>query len=82
MILPPFALPIVNKQGLMEQHFNLFINDVARLDILSGEGSPEGVVDAFEKRLYMDTIGTAGNILYIKRDSNIGGDPKQGWILV
>jgi hypothetical protein len=26
--------------------------------------------------------GVAGSILYIKRDTDIGGDNKQGWILV
>jgi hypothetical protein len=30
----------------------------------------------------MDTAGTAGSILYIKRDAAIGADPTTGWILV
>lgn len=56
--------------------------DVTRLSILSGSGSPEGVVEALPTRLYMDTAGTAGSILYVKRDADIGGDRTQGWILV
>jgi hypothetical protein len=30
----------------------------------------------------MDDAGTAGAILYIKRDTDIAGDKTQGWILV
>jgi len=49
--------------------------------ILSGTGSPEGVVDAEPTRLYMDESGTAGAIMYVKRDADIAGDTTQGWIL-
>ena len=55
---------------------------MVELDILEGSGSPEGVVEAKSRRLYMNTAGTAGSILYIKRDADIGGDRTQGWILV
>ena len=47
-----------------------------------GTGSPEGVVIANQLAMHMDDAGTAGNILYIKRDADIGGDRSQGWILV
>ena len=46
--------------------------------VLSGSGSPEGVVTANPKVLYMDENGTAGNILYVKK-SGVGNT---GWILV
>ena len=77
------SIPIVSQSGLMQQAFNLFMVSVANLFILSGSGSPEGVVEAVQLRLYMDTSGTAGNILYIKRDADDGaGDKSKGWILV
>ncbi len=64
------------------RRFQRWVEGVTELDILTGTGSPEGVVVAAQKKLYMDESGTAGNILYIKRDADIGGDRSQGWILV
>lgn len=46
--------------------------------IEEGSGSPEGVLAAEPKTLYMDTSGTAGNILYIKKT----GTGDTGWILI
>jgi len=46
--------------------------------VLSGSGSPEAVVTASPTQQYMDTAGTAGNILYIKKT----GTGNTGWILV
>jgi hypothetical protein len=83
MIIPPNqGQPIVDAAGIMSQVFRSWTQGVSRLEILSGSGSPEGVVNAPQKTLYMNTAGTAGSILYIKRDTNVSGDPKQGWILV
>lgn len=83
MIVPPTqGTPVVDAQGRMTQTFRAWTQGVSRLQILSGSGSPEGVVNAQQTTLYMDTAGTAGAILYIKRDTDVGGDPKQGWILV
>lgn len=50
--------------------------------IQQGMGSPEGVLSADVGTLYMDTNGSSGAILYVKRDASIAGDTKQGWILV
>lgn len=45
--------------------------------MLSGTGSPEGVITANPKTLYMDESGTAGSILYVKKT----GTGNTGWIL-
>ena len=74
--------PISDKNGNMSQRTQVWNELVSRLAILEGSGSPEGVVEAQVTRQYMDTAGTAGNILYIKRDSDIAGDRTMGWILV
>lgn len=59
-----------------------YIEDLTRQvnanTVLSGSGSPEGVLTADPLTLYMDTAGTAGNILYIKKT----GTGNTGWILV
>ena len=82
IVAPDSREPIVNNEGLMQDHFQVFIENVARLDLIIGTGSPEGVVVAAVGREYMDRNGTTGAIKYIKRDDNIGGDKSQGWILV
>lgn len=82
-IVPPNASqPIVDGNGRPEQTFRTWTQLVSRLGIITGSGSPESTVEAPQTSLYMDTAGTAGNILYIKRDTDVGGDPTQGWILV
>ena len=73
---------IVREDFRMAQIFWLWTNDVQRLSQFTGEGSPEGVVSAEQGREYMDILGTSGSIKYIKRDSEIGGNDKLGWILI
>ena len=82
-ITPPDAnRTILNEDGTMEQSFRSWTGNVTRLALITGTGSPEGVVPALQGSQYMDDAGTTGAIKYIKRDDNIGGDTSQGWILV
>ena len=82
-IIPPNQTQrIVNDNGEMEQVFRTWTQSITRLDLIIGTGSPEGVVSAIQGREYMDDAGTAGAIMYVKRDAGIGGDDSQGWILV
>jgi hypothetical protein len=82
-IVPPNPQqPITDDLGIMQQVFRTWANEITRLDLIIGSGSPEGVVSAIQGRQYMDSSGTAGAILYIKRDAAIAGDDKDGWILV
>ena len=74
-------LPITKDNMMLDRFFNWMLN-VSNLSMLTGTGSPEGVVSARPERLYMDTAGAAGAILYIKRDADIGGNRSLGWILV
>lgn len=76
------GLPIVDKDGRMTERFWFWMLAVTRQAVLTGSGSPEGVIEAEVGRLYMNTAGTAGSILYIKRDADVSGDRTQGWILV
>lgn len=83
MITPPNqGQPIVDAGGRMAQVFRAWTQSVSRLAVLSGTGSPEGVVNAPQNSFYVDEVGTPGSILYVKRDAGIGGDPTQGWVLV
>ena len=75
-------IPIVAENGTMTEIFNRFLNELYQLSLLTGEGSPEGVISAERGVEYMDTLGTTGNIKYIKRDAAIGGDDTKGWVLI
>ena len=74
--------PVTDDDNEMSQRFYTWTQAITNLQILTGSGSPETVVVATETTLYMNTAGTAGNILYIKKLSDISGDRTQGWILV
>jgi len=80
--IPEAGQPFVDDKGMMTIPVQDFINIIGNLTIAEGVGSPETVLSALVTKLYMDTAGTAGNILYIKRDADIAGDKTQGWILV
>ncbi|MES2367707.1 MAG: hypothetical protein V4563_17655 [Pseudomonadota bacterium] len=83
MIAQPIqSQPIVDDEGKMLQQFARLIQSLVQLQILTGIGSPEGVVSAKITTLYMDSVGSSGSILYLKRDADIGGDRSQGWIAV
>jgi len=78
--------PIVESDLSQTAQTRLFLSTLLRAvegsQILTGSGPPEGVVEAAQEKRYMDTIGTAGNIYYIKRDDDIAGDKTMGWILI
>ena len=82
IINPSPNYPIVNDLGQSNKEFTLWLQQITGLQILSGSGAPENTVSDAQKSLYMNTAGSAGSILYIKRDASIGGDTKKGWILV
>ena len=82
-IQPPDAnSAFLDDAGMMVRRTRAWSRAVSRLGVIEGSGSPEGVEEALPTTLYMDTSGTAGAILYIKRDADIAGDKTTGWILV
>ncbi|MBK28605.1 MAG: hypothetical protein CMO77_07200 [Verrucomicrobiales bacterium] len=81
IITPSGVLPITDGEKPAPE-FMSWLQKVTDLQIATGSGSPETVVSAGQGKLYMNTAGTAGSILYVKRDADIGGDAKKGWILV
>lgn len=76
------AQPIVNEDGTMAQPFRQFTQDASLSIPIVGTGSPEGVVEARQYSLYINSAGTTGSIEYRKMLPNIGGDTTQGWIAV
>ena len=79
---PDASTPIVDENGVMTDAFQRLINQLIRLDLIVGTGSPETVIPATVGRLYMDDSGSSGSLLYQKKLADIGGDDTQGWIAV
>ena len=76
------AQPIVEPDGTMAQPFRQFTQDASLSIPIVGNGSPEGVVEARQYSLYIDSTGSTGAIEYRKMQPAIGGDVTQGWVAV
>lgn len=74
--------PLVEESRAQSEQMRVWTRLITNQALIIGTGSPEGVIEAEQGASYMDDAGTAGNIKYIKRDADIGGDKTQGWILV
>jgi hypothetical protein len=76
------AQPIVQPDGTMAQPFRQFTQDASLSIPIVGSGSPEGVVEARQYSLYINSTGTTGSIEYRKMQPEIGGDVTKGWVAV
>lgn len=70
----------ITENDRMTRPFQEWQSLVTKLLPMTGSGSPEGVIAADQYQHYYDTAGSAGNILYIKMLSDVGGDKTQGWV--
>ncbi len=76
------AQPIVEADGTMAQPFRQFTQEASLSIPIIGVGSPEGVVEARQYSLYINSAGSTGSIEYRKMQPSIAGDTSQGWIAV
>ena len=74
--------PLVDENRNASQEMRGWAQAITNLSMVIGTGTPETFIEAIRGALYMDDAGTAGSILYVKRDSDIAGDKTKGWILV
>jgi hypothetical protein len=74
--------PSLSKVQREDPAMFAFLFALANLAIMESVGSPEDVVEARATRLCMDTTGSTGNILYIKKFDDVLGDRTKGWVLV
>jgi len=79
--LNPSSSPL-RADNSLEPAFQLWAQSLTNRALIVGPGSPESVIEANQGALYMDDAGTAGAILYVKRDADVTGDKTQGWVLV
>ena len=73
---------IVDSEGIASKEMRLWSLLITSRTSILGNGSPEGVVEARIGREYADLDGTTGTIKYFKKLNDIGGNKKQGWILI
>lgn len=76
------STPVVKPDLTPTTALQLFSEDLVSMQLIIGTGSPEGVYEARQGREYMDQTGSTGNIKWIKRLSDIGGNKALGWVLV
>lgn len=82
-ITPPDAeARIVKEDGSMTEEFQRWVTQMTALDLIVGNGSPEGVIEATIGRDYLDQAGAAGAVKYTKQLADIGGDRTQGWVAI
>ncbi len=79
---PIATIAIVDKDGKMQQNFRAWAQEVSAESTLSGNGNPEGVIEAVQSREYHDLTGSVGATKYIKHFDNISGNKKQGWRVI
>lgn len=79
---PTTTRAIIDALGQMVQEFRTWTQKITDQSLIIGTGSPETIVEAPQGAKYMDDTGTAGSIVYIKRDADVAGDKTKGWILI
>ena len=72
--------PIVEEDGTLTIQSREFFRTITDRSLIIGTGSPEGVVSAVQGADYMNEAGASGAIRWSKRDADILGDDKLGWI--
>jgi len=82
IVQPSSGRPILNEGGAPAAQFNTWLKLITERTLIIGTGLPESITEAAQGALYLDQAGVAGNLLYVKRDADIGGDKTKGWILV
>ena len=75
-----FTRAIVEADGTLTTQSREFFRTITDRALIIGTGSPEGVVPAVQGADYMDEAGVTGSIRWSKRDANVLGDDKLGWI--
>lgn len=79
VVAPSAILQIIESNGNMSQEFQVWTQAVSALLPIIGSGNPESEIEAQQGALYVDQDAVTGDVLYVKRLADVGGDRKQGW---
>lgn len=77
---------LVDEQGVLTQEGRVFFDAFIDRVPITGEGSPEGVVEARAGATYYDLSAGTGTMHYIKKFDSVddGGarrNPTKGWVI-
>lgn len=79
---PLTRFDVITEDNKPTQAMQIFSQEVANLTVITGTGSPEGVIEDKAGRFYINIAGGVGTTLYVKRLDDIAGNRKNGWTLV
>jgi len=82
VIQPSADRSLIKESGAPSDQLNIWLKLITDRALIIADGNPEGIYEANQGAIYLNESGTAGAILYIKRDADISGYKTQGWILV
>lgn len=74
--------PVVEKDGTPSQILREWALRVTNNQPIISTGNPEGVLEAPQYTLYIDEAVPTAPVQYRKMLPEIGGDRKQGWVVV
>jgi len=77
----PNIRAIVNENGILTPESRITLDQLFELIPITGEGSPEGLVDARQGATYYDLSAGQGSRHYIKIKNSINGNQALGWEL-
>lgn len=83
LIAPDASRPFLNEDAGLTDESRPWTQGVTDFQQITGNGSPEGIEEADEGRLYRDRTNTgAGADLWLKRLDSINNDDSLGWVLI
>lgn len=74
--------PIINESGTMTDEARAWVQVVSDRAIIIGDVTPDGVVEAAQGAMYINTAGTTGDVFFVKQFDDVSGDRSQGWYQV
>lgn len=79
MVPPSPVISPIDEQGNMESSFRAFTQKIALRAMIIGSGNPEGLIQGEQGAMFLDSDASVGDVLYVKRLSDISGDKTKGW---
>lgn len=76
------AFPVVDDAGLMTEPFRKYMATLGYALPIVGAGTPEAAVEANQFSIYINSTGTTGTLMYVKKLTDIGNDKTKGWVAV
>lgn len=77
----PIVLEDLTQHEIFRDWAREITQEVNFRSLITGSGSPEGIVSARKGKEYFDDTGAPSNNRYTKQVNDVAGDETLGWIL-